>query len=161
MIVIVIMGVVYTLAINNFQKLDAKHPKLSLKNLKEYLSGFKHTKSVRLVCLDDCKSCFIVVDSKKLKIKIDDFLDTNVKTYRYDYDLGAMPKENDTYFNKEGVEENVCFSYRLDADGVGDQVLVEDKNRVYDFSSYMTHPAVYKSVEEAVNAKRSFEMEVK
>ena len=154
MIVVIIMGVVYTLAINNFKKINEKGNNLSLKNLKEYLQSFDHNKSVKLICLQNCKNCFVVIDGKKQDIKIKDFLDESVKVYRYDYDIGAVQKENAGYFNGDDVEENVCFSYEVDAKGVGDQVLVAYKNSVYDFIPYFESPKVYGTVEEAVNAKQ-------
>lgn len=150
----IIMGVVYTLAINNFKKLDEKGKNLSLKNLKEYLQSFAHKKNVKLVCLDSCKNCFVVIDGKKQDTKIKDFLDESVKIYRYDFDLGAVQEESASYFNQDDIEENVCFSYEVDARGVGDQVLVEYKNSVYDFTPYFESSKVYTTIEEAVNAKQ-------
>ncbi|MEN4045222.1 type II secretion system protein [Sulfurimonas sp. NWX367] len=154
MIVIVIMGVVYTLVIGSFKKLSEKSTNLSLKNLKEFLQSYPHKESAKFVCLDNCKNCFVLIDGKKQDIRIKNFLDESVQVYRYDFDLGAMQKENTGYFNQENIEENVCFSYEVDGDGVGDQVLVEYKNNVYDFTPYFEPPQVYSSVEEAVNAKQ-------
>ena len=154
MIVIVIMGVVYTLVIGNFKKLNEKGKNLSLKNLREYLNSYPHKKSVELVCLQGCKNCFVVIDGKKQDNKIKNFLDESVKIYRYDFDLGAVQKEPVSYFNRNDIEENVCFSYEVDAKGVGDQVLVAYKKSVYDFTPYFDAPKVYNSVEEAVNAKQ-------
>ena len=160
MIVIVIMGVVYTLAIDNFQKLDNKASKLSLKNLKEYLLSIPHKKSVKLLCIDTCTDCFLLVDGKKSDAKLNNFIDDSVRVYRYDFNLGAMQKENQNYFNKEGVEENVCFSYEVDSKGVGDQVLVEYKKLVYDFSPYFETTTVYNSVEDAVSTKQNLATDI-
>jgi len=160
MIVIVIMGVVYTLVIGNFKKLGEKGKNLSLKNLKEYLRSFPHKESVKLVCLQSCKNCFVVIDGKKQDSKIKNFLDDSVELYRYDFDLGAIQKENTGYFNQDDIEENVCFSYEVDAKGVGDQVLVEYKNNVYDFTPYFESPKVYSTIEEAVNAKQDLMIKI-
>jgi len=154
------MGVVYTLVIGNFKKLGEKEKNLSLKNLKEYLLSYPHKESVKLVCLDSCKNCFVVIDEKKQDSKIKNFLDESVEIYRYDFDFGAMQKENANYFNQDDIEENVCFSYEVDAKGVGDQVLVAYKNNVYDFTSYFESPKVYRSIEKAVNAKQDSMIEI-
>ena len=155
MIVIVIMGVVYTLVIDNFQKLNDKASKLSLKNLKEYLLSVPHEKSVKILCLDNCSECFLLVDGKKSNVKLNNFIDDSVKIYRYDFNLGAIQKDAQSYFNKEGVEENVCFSYEIDSEGVGDQVLVEYKKSVYDFSPYFKNTTVYNSIENAISSKQN------
>jgi len=51
MIVIVIMGVVYTLVIGNFKKVGDKGENFSLNNRKEYLRFVAHKESVKLVIL--------------------------------------------------------------------------------------------------------------
>ena len=68
--------------------------------------------------------------------------------------------EPDAVVRCEEVEEDVCFSYEVDKKGVGDQMLVEFKTKVYDYSSYFTKTAVYNSVEDAVNAREELIREV-
>jgi len=83
MIVIVIVGVVYTLAINNFSRLKEQSKTLSLQTLKEYLNDIVHEESVELICLDDCSKCDVYVDGEKSKT-LEDFLDDSIKVYRYE-----------------------------------------------------------------------------
>ena len=154
-----IIGVVYTLAIGSFQKLSDESSKLTLGNLKESLLSIKHSKSVKLICLDDCSECDIYVDGNKSRT-IEGFLDESVKVYRYEFSYGAVEMEQEIYFNTHDVEEDVCFSYELDNRGVGNQMLVEFKTKVYDYSSYFTKTAVYNSVEDAVNAREELIREV-
>ena len=154
-----IIGVVYTLAIGNFKKLSDETSKLTLGNLKEYLHSIKHSKSVKLMCLDDCSECDLYVDGNKSRT-VEDFLDESVKVYRYEFSYGAVEMEKEVYFNIDDVEEDVCFSYEVDKRGVGDQMLVEFKTKVYDYSSYFTKTAVYNSVEDAVDAREELMREV-
>lgn len=159
-IVVIIMGVVYKLAIANFNKVDKRSEKLTLLNLKEYLAKLPHEESSELVCLDDCSVCKVIVDRNVTK-EIKDFLDESVKIYRYDRAYGAVKKEMRTYFNGEDVEQNVCFDYKVFANGVGDQIFVEYKNRFYDFTNYFERPSVYDSIEALVDAKEAKVQEVK
>lgn len=153
MIVVVIMGVVYSLVSSNLTKFVKKSGKISLVNLKTYLQGLKHEKSAQLLCLDDCSSCDIYVDGVK-RNKIDGlFKESVVRVYRYEFSYGYTPKEQDVYFNKNGVEENVCFSYSVDDEGVGDQVLVESQNKFYDYSSYFESTKIYTSLSDASSAR--------
>ncbi len=154
LIVILIIGVIYTLAIGNFQRLQKGETKLNLQNLKTYLMQFPHEQSVRLLCLDRCSQCSIFVDGQFNKeLEFEEFLDESVQVYRYEYSLGAIKEPQTTYFNSEDVEEDVCFSYTIDKKGVGDQVLVEFKKSVYDLSTYFTPTPKYNSLEEAVSEK--------
>ena len=154
-----IVGVVYTLAIGNFAKLSDESSKLTLSNLKEYLHSIKHEKSVKLLCLDDCSECDIFVDGYKSGT-IEYFLDESVRVYRYEFSYGAVEIEKEVFFNVDDIEEDVCFSYEVDKNGVGGQVLVEFKESVYDFSSYFAKTAVYSSVEDAVEAREDRVREV-
>jgi len=159
LIVIMIIGIVYTLAISKFQKIGEKSSTLTLENLKEKLQSFTHEKSVKLLCLDDCSSCDIFVDGEKNE-KIEDLLDDSVKVYRYELSYGFVESAKDIYFNVDDVEEDVCFSYEVDSNGVGNQVLVELKNHFYDFSSYLNETTVYDSMQEAIEARENLRTEV-
>lgn len=159
MIVIVIMGVIYTLGVTSFPKKEDKVEHLSLLNLKEYLQSLEYEKEVRFLCLDECESCDILVDGDK-NTTVESFIDDTVHMYRYDYLLGSVEKRADVYFNTEDVQENVCFSYTVDKQGIGDQVLVEYKDKVYDFSTYLTPTKKYASLDEAIDAKSKLVEEV-
>ena len=150
---VVIMGVVYNLASSNFARLSKDNGKITLANLKTYLQSLKHEKSVQLLCLDDCSACDIYIDGVKTETFDELFKDRDVRVYRYEFSYGYTHKEQDVYFNKEGVEENVCFSYIVDEEGVGDQVLVESQNKFYDYSSYMESTKVYTSLSDASSAR--------
>ena len=155
MIVIVIMGVVYTLAINNFSQLNTNRAKtLRIENLKEYLGALKYSKSARVLCLDNCADCGIYLDGNKTK-SIDGFVDDSIKTYRYDSSYGFIQKKQETFFNADGIEENICFSYTLDNNKIGDQVLIAYKNKFYDMTTYLENPPVYNSMQVAQDAKEN------
>ncbi len=164
LIVILIIGIVYTLAIGNFKQLEQNGAeKVSLQNLKRYLKTFTYEKSVRLLCLDRCSNCNIYVDGelqKDLEGTLNEIVDANVKVYRYEYSLGALRESEQSFFNSEDVEEEVCFSYTIDKQGVGEQVLVEQGGFVYDLSTYFTPTPKYSSLEEAVSQKDSLVEEV-
>ena len=147
------MGVVYNLASSNFARLSKDNEKITLYNLKTYLKGLKHEKSVQLLCLDDCSECDVYVDGAKTKTLDELFKDSDVKVYRYEFAYGYTPKEQDVYFNEEGVEETVCFSYAIDKEGVGDQVLVESQNKFYDYTSFVEPTKVYSSLSDASSAR--------
>jgi len=153
LIVILIIGIIYTLSVGNFKKLkDSSEKKLTLKTLKEYLQSIEHEDSVELLCLDDCSSCDIFVDTQKYTSKpIEDFLDKSVKVYRYDFNLGMIEKE---------YKNDVCFSFSVDKKGVSDQLIVEYDGKVYDYTTYLHPTKVYTSLEEVSRVKENLAQEI-
>lgn len=143
------MGVVYTLSVNSFKKMGEKSSSVNLSNLKEYLISLDANESAKILCLDECSSCNILVDGVKIAV-LDDFLDDSVVVYRYEYLTGVQESMKEVYFNEDDVQESVCFSYGVDSKGVGEQVFVEFKKRVYDFSTYLSSTKVYSTLEEAI-----------
>ena len=148
MIVIVIIGVVYTLALSKIKAPEEKTLKEpTLLTLKSYLLDFMgKAEKVSLVCDDECKKCTISQDGKKIKT-IQSFLENDVERYRYDFFLGAVALPQ-----QEG-----CFSFSVQKSGVSDQVFVLYKQKAYDYMNYFEKPKVYDSLEEAVAAKEKIQ----
>lgn len=154
-IVVVIMGVVYMLAVNNLQNIKDPKTTLSLQNLKEYLQNIPHKKSVELLCLDDCTSCDVLVDGKKDPDipSIENLINDSIKVYRYDFHLGLQEQSKKVYFNEENIEENVCFALSVDSKGVSEQVAVKFNGKVYDYTAYLRPTPVYGSLQELIDTK--------
>jgi len=161
MIVIVIIGVVYTLAVMQLKSVDEKKFTPSFLNLKEYLSSFlkEDAKSVRLLCLDDCSECGVYVDGEKVE-SFESFFDESVEVYRYDFLLGALRVKDSVYFNEEDVQEDVCFSFKMYNNSISEQVFVSYKEKVYDYTSYFEKTAVYSSLEDLVETKEKLAQKV-
>ena len=163
LIVILIIGIIYTLAITNFQNITNPTKKLTIENLGHYLNSFQHKKDVKFLCLDDCSSCNIFVDGeivKELKGSFDNFIDDSIRVYKYSYLDGYIKKEFTPYFNHEGIEEDVCFSFSIDKNGISDQILLEYNNKFYDFSSNLSTKKIYNSIEEATEAKENLKYKI-
>ena len=74
--------------------------------------------------------------------------------------MGTTEVPQKVYFNTEGVEEDVCFSYELNEKGIGDQVIVEYKDKVYDYSTYLDKTPIYSSIQELIDIKEKMIQEV-
>ena len=153
------MGVVYTLSVSSFNQKSEELTNVTLLNLKEYMQSLKYEQNVKLLCLDSCESCDVLVDGVKTKT-LENFLDDSVRVYRYEFLSGTMEVMRDVYFNEEDVQEDVCFSYSINKQGVGGQVLVEFKENVYDFTTFMSPTKVYLSMEDAIQSKEELIQEV-
>ncbi len=155
MIVIVIIGVIYTLAITKLKTFGEEKAKPSLITLKEYLGSFiKESHAAKLICLDDCSECSVYVDGVKEET-LENFLDASVRRYRYDFLQGAVEKQEEVFFNEEGIQERVCFSFEVDKNLISDQVMVVYKEKAYDFTTYLTRTQQYDSLEDLVEKKQN------
>lgn len=162
MIVIVIIGVVYTLAVTNLKSVSEEKVKPNFSNLKEYLHSFlkEDDSSARLLCLDDCSECGVYVDGVKRQEQ-KSFFDSSVEVYTYDFLQGAKSREEPVYFNKENVQEKVCFSLSVDKNLISDQVMIVYKDKAYDFTTYFRQTPVYDSIEELVDVKQARAQELR
>jgi len=160
MIVIVIIGVVYTLAVTKLQSVGEEVSTPTLGTLKEYLISLnkEHT-GVRLLCLDDCSECNVYKDDVKVQ-SIENLLDSSVERYRYDFLEGSVLLRDEVYFNAEGRDENICFSFSIDKNNISDQIIVVYKDKAYDYTSYFSKAEVYDSIEELIEIKEKQTQEV-
>jgi len=160
MIVIMIIGVVYTLAITKLKSVGDAQITPNFLHLKEYLLEIgKGAKEVTFICLDDCSSCTIYGDGERLK-EVESWFDDSVRRYYYDVLAGAMLVKERVFFNEEGVQESVCFSFSVARSGISDQVIVLYKDRAYDYTSYFDTTKVYNSLSESIDEKQNLMQEV-
>jgi prepilin-type N-terminal cleavage/methylation domain-containing protein len=165
MIVIMIIGVVYTLAITKlkvYSNTQGKAP-LTLKTLKPYLYQLanKAQAQAKLVCFDGCEVCRIYVGGEKAQELSNPLVTTQVVAYKYDYFDGMTPYTPTPIFDENGVEHDVCFELRVDTQNIATQIIVEDAQKVYDYSDYFQDVVVYNSLEEAKQAKEKQVEEVR
>ncbi len=162
MIVIVIIGVVYTLAVGKLQKVSEKKMEPSFLNLKEYLLTFlkDDAQNARLVCLDDCSECTVYVDDEKVQSS-KSFFDSSVEVYHYEFLQGMVKEKEDVFFNEENVQENLCFSFNINKSGISDQVIVAYKEKAYDYTTFFETTGVYDSIEDIAELKDEINQEVK
>jgi len=161
MIVIVIIGLVYTLAIVQLQNVKDEKIPPSFLNLKEYLSSFivDGAKSARLVCLDDCSECGVYVAGERVEV-IESFFDESVEIYRYDFFLGVMRIRDAVFFNEENTQESLCFSFEMYKNNISEQLIIAYDNKVYDFTTYFDKTPSYDSLDELVSHKQQLAQRV-
>lgn len=154
MIVIVIMGVVYTLAVSKLKNASQDSEPLDFLHLKEYLVSFigEDARSARLVCLDECEECSIYVDGEKVH-SFESFFDADVKSYRYDFLEGMREVQKSVFFDVDNLQQDLCFSLSIDKRGISEQLFILHKDRVYDFTTYLEPTKEYGSLDEVVQAK--------
>jgi prepilin-type N-terminal cleavage/methylation domain-containing protein len=163
LIVVVIIGVVYTLVIPNFESLKEKKQALTLGSLKAFLGTIPHERRVDFYCIDECRECFIRSDGKRVKEYdnlFDSFLDSSVKMYTYNQREGFLEIEKQLYFKDEHTYEELCFAYTLDKTRGGGIVFVSFGEKIYDFTSAFVQEQTYPSLDAAQQALRTFASDV-
>lgn len=159
LIVVIIIGVVYNLAVGSFEKIARpQNEKITLQNLKKFLAKIEYEKQIQLLCLNDCSRCNLFIDgvvAEDFDKVFEDFLDMSVQTYRYDPLLGVVEYQQELYFDSNDVEQRVCFSYAMGIDKIGEQIVVKFKDKVYDFSDYTDDVMLYNSLLEFLEAKEN------
>ncbi|MBD3797419.1 MAG: prepilin-type N-terminal cleavage/methylation domain-containing protein [Campylobacterales bacterium] len=150
MIVIVIIGVVYTLVITKLHNVNEEAEQLSLKNLKSFMyKQIQEGTVAKLVCKDECELCKLYVDTQEIA-EVENLIDDNIEVYRYNYSQGLIPQEFDG-----------CFVFQVGRDRVSDQYIVVYKEKVYDYSEYFDGVKVYESTSALIDAKEKLIQEVK
>ncbi len=155
-LVVVIMGIVYMFAIGSLQKVKAVNENLlpTLSNLKTFLLTKQFENKARFVCFDGCSACDVLLDGRPVR-QIEGFFDSEPRIYRYSPSLGMEQIQSDPYFDTNGVQKDVCFSYRVYKDGTGDQIFVEYHGKVYNYGDYFEDVTTYDSIDEATRHKES------
>jgi prepilin-type N-terminal cleavage/methylation domain-containing protein len=163
LIVVVIIGLVYSLALPNFELLQRyKQTPVSLASLPEFLQNIPHEQSISFLCIDACKECFVLSDDARVKeydAAFKNFLTDDVALYTYDMAQGMQKKELGFYFKDAYTSEELCFAYTINEQKKGNELFISYHDKVYDYTSVF-NPKVYVSLQEASDARVNFEKEV-
>ncbi len=152
MLVILLMGIVYGLVINVFDRYKERAIDVALSNLEAYMKSFYHNNHVSLICLKQCHECLLFIDDK-FNQNITPFITKETEIYRYDKDIGVRELDFTPYFREEGQEEEVCFRYDIHPDGSRTEMIVKEGKEVYDFPSYFGSVQKYTSLNEVIEQR--------
>ena len=162
LIVVVIIGLIYTLALPNFASLEQKKSNLTLADLKSVLQNTPHEERIAFLCIQECKECFLEVDSQRVEDtekRFENFLDATVQRYKYEQQRGMVLLEKELYFKDENSYEELCFSYTIDKQLGGDAVYIAYGGKIYDYATAFTTP-IYNSIEEVQEMREKLEMDI-
>ena len=150
MIVIVIIGVVYTLVITKLHDVNEEKKKLSLQTLKSFMYKQIHdAQDATLICKDDCLTCKLYIDKKEVST-IENLIDASIEVYKYTYSQALVP---------QNLQE--CFVFHVNRNRVSDQYIIVFQEKVYDFTEYFQDVKVYNSLTDFTNEKEKLIQEVK
>ncbi|MBA1437558.1 MAG: prepilin-type N-terminal cleavage/methylation domain-containing protein [Epsilonproteobacteria bacterium] len=161
LIVIVIIGVVYTLVITKLHTVNNQEAEqLTLQTLKSYVAKFLgEANGAQVLCFEDCERCELYVDGVK-RADLPKLVSKDVRIYRYDQTFGMQEVIPELFFDKEGLEEELCFSFKFFKEGVTQQYYIEDDGKVYDYTDPFSDLKVYETLEDLQDAKEKTKQEV-
>jgi len=148
--VVVIIGVIYSLVIGKLERAKTSEAPLTLKNLRAFMLKHANHHTMELTCIERCSECTLFQDKKEVK-RFTALFKSEPVVYDFDRYIGTKEHIFSPYFDKDGREFDVCFSYRIDQQGVGDSFLVQTQEGVIYYPSFFGETLSFVNIEEAVN----------
>ena len=156
MIVVLIIGIVYALVLNNFN--NQKSVKiLKIKELKDSLKPlWRKGKRVDLVVYDDCKKAAIVINQEEIntsykpKIKLLEF--QNIQAYTVDRDSQLKLIEFPPLIIDNQLH-SVCFRFTIFKNGSSSSYILKHQNGTY----YIFYP-YFEDVNESEDESEAIDM---
>ena len=150
-IVIFIIGIVYSLVTINFPITEIKH-KITLQNLKSYLISIKKDNiPLKLLCYDECQKCLIYDDNNINKsINLNLRLDEDLRVLRRDI-FGEI---RDIEFGKIDIdnrEENICLEFNIFNNLSSSHLIIVDNDKYFAYPAYFRDVKSFKIESEAIN----------
>lgn len=142
LIVVIIIAVVYFLLVPKFNK--NSHESYEFKDIKKFLKSFPMDKKTMLLCIKDCKECYIYSNEKKIAT---DFIKGELKAYSFN----GRNFEDKEFFEPKYIDSNerICFKYELFPSGVSSESFVEYNGRGYYFPPYFEEAKEFENMYEA------------
>lgn len=130
LVVMTIVGVVYSIGIFTLKKERATASRTTLSSLKSSLSALSQPTKVRLVCDLSCKECRIWSADETALGKVHIQAEGAIERYGFDR-FGELKKYGNVVTKTEGNLHQECFEYTLYPDGSTSPLLLKNKDRFY------------------------------
>ena len=161
LLVVVIIGVVYGLVINSMKRINNKEENLNFQTLPSFLETMFQQNSVAFVCIDNCRKCSLYIDDEKVR-DIEPFMkdERTLRFWHYDANLGTQELRFSSLFDEDEREFDVCFRYEIFEDGSSTEMIVETKEKSYDYHGLLHPVDSYDSLQELENSRQDELQEV-
>jgi Tfp pilus assembly major pilin PilA len=156
-IVVLLIGLVYSIAIGFYSKKESVKID-DLTKLKEKLLSFKTEEKdkITFVMYDDCKKNAVLINNKPTYKDIDIDIDGNIEVYTIDM-YGNLKRVEFLDILIDGKKENVCFRFNIFPNNSNNSYIVKLKNRYYIVKPYFeqiqTTSALNKAIDLYINEK--------
>ena len=149
LIVIILIGLIYGLFVSSLQNKELKSDAITLLSMKKTLLNQPFKKKSEIICLEPCKECFIYNDGEKAELKPFSLFKAPPKVYKKDYYGRLEQQQFLPLFNKENVQQDVCFRFSVFNNKSSSSYILETDKDFYIFPAYMRDANKTKTLEEA------------
>ncbi len=148
-IVIIIIGIIYALFVNNLRSKEQQVENITLLTMKQALLQQSFTHKSEIICFEPCKECYIYNDDKRSKEAAFSLFNAPPKVYKEDT-FGQLREYH--FLALQDAEErlqNVCFRFTLFNNKSSSYYLVEADTKFYLFHPYMRDIDVVSTLSDA------------
>ncbi|MDF1881904.1 prepilin-type N-terminal cleavage/methylation domain-containing protein [Sulfurimonas sp. MAG313] len=146
MLVVVIIGVVYAMALSSMKPPDIKELEaFSLMTLPKYLRNNYALSDAKIVCFSPCGKCGVLVDGQWLEDTIELFSSTDVRSYTLDTEGFA----NEAQFAPHDIEDayrQACFILHKNTNGAIDPIVLENEEKFIYYKAAYEEPETFESL---------------
>jgi len=129
MLVVVIIGIVYALALSSFKPPDTKDLEaFSIMTLPKYLRDNFALQDAKLVCFEPCGKCNVLVDGEWQEEGIELFSSSDVRSYSLDIEGFAKQSEFAPHDIQDAYKQ-ACFILHKRSNGSIDPIVLETEGK--------------------------------
>lgn len=130
LVVMTIMGIVYSIAIFVVKKEDISTTNITLLTLKKRLLEMEPSGKIEIFCYQGCRECLVKKAETNTMSKIK--LETTEEIINYSLDrFGELYPRANVISHISGKTEQGCFSYSLNLDGTSSFLLLKEGENFY------------------------------
>ena len=162
MLVVVIIGVVYAMALSSLKPPETKEIEaFSLLTLPKYLRENFALQDAKLVCFEPCGKCSVLVDGQWQDDEIDLFSSTDVRSYSLDVEGFSQASEFAPHDIDDGYKQACFILHKRSNDSIEPIVLEENGRFIYykaayeEVKSYETLTAIQGEYQHETNTIRT------
>ncbi len=144
-IVIILVGIIYYLAISNFNPQTQKEDTITLTNLKQTLSSIEFEDTISLKCIDNEEvECFISIDNEVPEEKFTGLFKRCPEVYEYSKEQKLLEFPVVKLENLEQLD--ICFEYTLYKNGNSSQMFIDTGDEVIIYDNISNKPNTIKYI---------------
>ncbi len=129
-VVVIIVGIVYSLAIFTLKKENVIPLTMSLSTIKSTLLSLSSQREIRMVCDVSCQECRIFDQDENLLTTLT--LLSNTPVHRYGFNrFGELQRWGNAVVSHEGKLSQGCFEVTLSPDGIITPIILKSENTYY------------------------------
>jgi len=139
MLVVVIIGIVYAMALSSFKVPDSKDlDAVTLLSLPQYLRNNFALQDAKIVCFEPCGTCQVLVNDEWQEEELELFDSSDVRSYTLDIEGFAIESEFAPHDKKDAYKQ-ACFILHKGVNDAIDPLILKTKDRyIYYKSAYET-----------------------